>query len=198
MLTVVSDTHATEDHRLEGRTLEAVRSADLVVHAGDFYAETVLDAFYGEADTLRGVYGNNDDSATRERLPEERVVEYAGIRFAVTHRRRGGATSLTLFGRERDADAVIFGHSHRPTFDDSGAIPLLNPGSHAQPRGNRPAHAELERVEDAEWGTDAGAESVDGAGQLDGEAPVLAGSLVTPAGEVFERFRISGATASSP
>ncbi|MFB6236468.1 MAG: metallophosphoesterase [Halopenitus sp.] len=188
MLTVVSDTHATEDHRLEGRTLEAVRSADLVVHAGDFYTETVLDAFYEEADTLRAVYGNNDDSATRERLPEERVVEYAGIRFAVTHRRRGGATALTLFGRERDADAVIFGHSHRPTFDDSGAIPLLNPGSHAQPRGNQPAHAELERVEDAEWVDDAAV------GESDSESPALAGRLVTPDGEIFERFRISKAS----
>ncbi|MGZ0748482.1 metallophosphoesterase [Haloparvum sp. AD34] len=188
MLTVVSDTHATEDHRLEGRTLEAVREANLVVHAGDFYTETVLDAFYEEADTLRAVYGNNDDSATRERLPEERVVEYAGIRFGVTHRRRGGATALALFGRERDADAVIFGHSHRPTFDDSGAIPLLNPGSHAQPRGNRPAHAELAQIEDADWVEDT---EVD---ESDAETPVLAGRLVTPDGEVFDRFRISKAS----
>jgi len=180
MLVVVSDTHAREDHRLAGRTREAVRAADLVVHAGDFTTESVLDAFYAEAETLRAVFGNNATAAVRERLPEERVVEYAGVRLAVTHTRRGGATALSLFGRERDADAVVFGHSHRPTFDDSGAVPLVNPGSHAQPRGNRPAHVEMERVEDADRPADEGGDGV------------LAGRLVTPDGDVFERFTVSG------
>ena len=167
MLTVVSDTHGTADHRLEGRTLEAVRDAEMVVHAGDFYREPVLDAFLGVNDALYGVVGNNDDDAVRERLPDERVVSYGGVTLAVRHRSRSGATGLALFGRERDADAVVFGHSHRPGFDDDGPVPLLNPGSHAQPRGNRPAHAELEPADGG-----------------------LAGRLVTPDGETFERFEV--------
>ena len=165
MLTVVSDTHSTGGHRLEGRTLEAVRDAEMVVHAGDFMTDPVLDAFEAEAAAFRGVYGNNDDSAIRERLPEARTVEYEGVRFAVTHTVRGGTTALTLFGKERAADAVIFGHSHRPTVDLTGEIALINPGSHAQPRGHRPAHAELEPV-----------------------AGGLRGRLVTPEGEAFETF----------
>lgn len=167
MLTVVSDTHGTDSHLLTGRTLEAVREADVVVHAGDFVTETVLDAFYDEADTLRAVYGNNDDAGIRSRIPEARTVEYGGIRFAVTHTRNGGATAFTLFGRERDADAVIFGHSHRPTFDATGPLSLLNPGSYAQPRGYRAAHAELKEIEGA-----------------------LRGRLCTPGGDVFEEFTI--------
>ena len=165
MLTIVSDTHSSDGHRLDGRTLEAVRKADLVVHAGDFMIEPVLDAFENESSTFRGVYGNNDDAEIRSRLPKARTVEYEGVRFAVTHTVRGGNTALTLFGKEREADAVIFGHSHRPTADLSGELPLLNPGSHAQPRGNRPAHAELEPI-----------------------AGGLRGRLVTPDGEVFETF----------
>jgi putative phosphoesterase len=167
MLVVVSDTHSTDGHRLTGRTLEAVREADLVVHAGDFMTESVLDAFYDEAATLRAVYGNNDDAGIRSRIPESRTVEYGGVRFAVTHTRHGGSTALSLFGRERDADAVIFGHSHRPTFDATGPLPLLNPGSHAQPRGYRAAHAEL-------------AETTGG----------LRGRLCTPDGTTFEEFTI--------
>ena len=167
MLTVVSDTHGTADHRLEGRTLKAVRNAETVVHAGDFYREAVLDAFLDVNDSLYAVTGNNDDEAIRERLPDERTVSYGGVTLAVRHRSSSGATGLGLFGRERGADAVVFGHSHRPTFDDEGPFPLLNPGSHAQPRGNRPAHAELEPA-------DAG----------------LSGRLVTPDGETFERFEI--------
>jgi len=41
MLVVVSDTHSREESKLQGRTAEAVREAELVVHAGDFYREPV-------------------------------------------------------------------------------------------------------------------------------------------------------------
>jgi hypothetical protein len=170
MLVVVSDTHARTGHRLAGRTLEAVRDADLVVHAGDFNREPVLDAFYDVASDFLGVYGNTDDGAVRDRLPAARNFEYGGLRFVVTHTREGGPTALSLFGRERDADVVLFGHSHRPTLDVSGPVALLNPGSHAQPRGNRPGHAELERVADG-----------------------LRCRLVTPDGEVFERATLTAA-----
>ncbi|OYR42814.1 YfcE family phosphodiesterase [Halorubrum sp. Ib24] len=179
MLVVVSDTHSHEESKLQGRTAEAVRAADLVVHAGDFHREPVLDAFESAARTLRGVYGNNDDAAIRDRLPEVRTVEYAGVRFAVTHRHRSGDTGLVMLGRGRDADAVICGHSHRPRFDDTGGLPIVNPGSHARRRGNRPAHAELDPVS-----TGAGGETSPGA------ANALDGRLVTPDGEVFETFRI--------
>ncbi|WP_128904134.1 metallophosphoesterase [Halorubrum amylolyticum] len=171
MLVVVSDTHAREESKLQGRTLDAVREAEIVVHAGDFYREPVLDAFESTARTLRGVYGNNDDAAIRDRLPEVRTVEYAGVRFAVTHRHRNGDTGLAMLARERDANAVICGHSHRPRFDDGGGLPILNPGSHAQPRGNRPAHAEFEPTA--------------------GDENALSGRLVTPDGAVFEEFRIA-------
>jgi len=167
MLVVLSDTHSTDDPRLRGRTREAVHEADLVVHAGDFYRKSVLDGFEAATDRLRAVFGNNDGATIRDRTPEVRTVEYEGVRFAVTHRHRSGDTGLVMLGRGRDADAVICGHSHRPRFDDSADLPILNPGSHAQPRGNRPAHAELEADDDG-----------------------LAGRLVTPDGEVFERFRI--------
>ncbi|WP_435161621.1 metallophosphoesterase [Halorubrum sp. SY-15] len=168
MLTVLSDTHSADDTRLQGRTRTAVAEADLVVHAGDFYRPSVLDGFERSARSLRAVYGNNDGPAIRDRLPAVCTVEYGGVRFAVTHRHRSGDTGLVMLGREREADAVICGHSHRPRFDDGTALPIVNPGSHAQPRGNRPAHAELESAGD---------------GSLDGR-------LVTPDGEVFERFRI--------
>jgi hypothetical protein len=163
MLVVLSDTHARTDHRLSGRTLDAVRAAELVVHAGDFNREPVLDAFHELSAELLGVHGNTDDAAIRERLPAARNFEYGEVRFALTHTRDGGPTALSLFGRQRDADVVVFGHSHRPTLDTSGPVVLLNPGSHAQPRGHRAGHAEL--------------------GAVDGG---LRCRLVTPDGEVFE------------
>ena len=167
MLTVVSDTHSTNGHRLSGRTLDAVREADTVVHAGDFMRESVLDAFERAASRFLGVAGNNDDAAIRRRLPEARTLTFGGCTFAVTHTRRGGPTALSLFGRQRGADVVVFGHSHRPTYDPGGDVVLVNPGSHAQPRGNRAAHAEFEPRGD---GVD--------------------GRLVTVDGTVFEEFTV--------
>jgi putative phosphoesterase len=167
MLTVVSDTHSTDGHRLSGRTLDAVREADTVVHAGDFMRESVLDAFERAASRFLGVAGNNDDAAIRRRLPEARTLTVGGCTFAVTHTRRGGPTALSLFGRQRGADVVLFGHSHRPTYDPGGDVVLVNPGSHAQPRGNRAAHAEFEPRGDR-----------------------LEGRLVTVDGVVFEEFTI--------
>ena len=174
MLAVLSDTHGTDAADLRGRTREAVRSAEMVAHAGDFMTAAVLADFERDADTFRAVHGNNDDSDLCGRLPAVRTFDYGGVRFAMTHGhgRRRGSAALSMLGRERDADAVIFGHSHDPGFDDAGMLPLLNPGSHAQPRGNRAAHAELERREDGDG---------------------LSGRLCTPDGDVFETFEIAPA-----
>jgi hypothetical protein len=173
VLVVVSDTHGTRSHRLDGRTRAAVREADLVAHAGDFYAEPVLDAFADVTADLVGVHGNNDDDAIRRRLPAATTFEYGGVRFGLRHGDGDTATALSLFGREAGAAVVISGHSHRPGIDADGPVTLLNPGSHAEPRRYRPAHAELVPV-DADAGTGA----------------ALDGRLVTPDGDVLETFRV--------
>ena len=143
MLAVLSDTHSRDGHELRGSTLDAVQDADRVVHAGDFTSEAALDAFYDASEQLLAVHGNADDDAVTERLPDARTLEIGGVRVAVTHWQRGGSTGLSLFGRERGADLVVFGHTHRPTVVETGDVTLLNPGSHADPRGNEAAHAEI-------------------------------------------------------
>jgi len=143
MLTVVSDTHGTDDHRLSGRTLEAVREASFVVHAGDFFTEAVLDAFLAENGSFAGVTGNNDHSGVRERLPSQRVVEAAGIRLVVVHGHEHDETALSLLARQEEADVVVIGHSHRPELLASFGCLVVNPGSYADPRRYQPAHAEL-------------------------------------------------------
>ena len=110
---------------------EAVDTADVVVHAGDWMSVALLDALEARARRLVGVFGNNDGGALRTRLPEVARVELAGVRFAVVHE-TGAAT-----GRERrcakaypDVDVLVFGHSHIPwdTTAENG-LRLLNPGS---------------------------------------------------------------------
>ena len=167
MITVVSDTHGEAGHRLSGRTAAAVRDAAFVVHAGDFTTEAVLDAFVAEAGRFAGVVGNNDSRPIQKRLPTERVIESDGVRLVVVHGHEHTDQGLSLLGRQAAADVVVFGHSHRPGVHDAGDVTLVNPGSHAQPRGYRAAHAELEPADDA-----------------------VVVRLVAPDGEVFEEQRV--------
>ena len=169
MIAVLSDTHSQDGHALAGRALEAVREADPVVHAGDFTTERALDAFHGASERLLAVHGNADDTAVQDRLPTARTLDAAGLTVAVTHRQRGGATGLELFGRERGADLVVSGHTHRPTVTETRETTLLNPGSHADPRGNPAAHAELYPVADG-----------------------VRGELRNRAGDVLGEFRVEG------
>ncbi|WP_226482627.1 metallophosphoesterase [Natrinema amylolyticum] len=170
MIAIFSDTHSSGGHELEGDALTAAREAETVVHAGDFTSETALEGFRKESDRLFAVHGNADSAAVRDRLPTARVVEAGGVRFAVTHRRDGGETGLAMFGRSRGADVVVFGHSHRPTVVETEDVQLLNPGSHADPRGNRPGFVVLEESEDGG----------------------LAGEIREPDGTVIETVRIPG------
>lgn len=183
MLVVCSDTHGTDDPRLTGRTREAVANADLAVHAGDLATSSVLDAFRERAARLVAVHGNADDAAVRDRLPSAATVAYGGVRIAVTHTERGGPTARSLFGRGRGAALVVTGHTHRPSVTDSETGPtLLNPGSHADPRGHRPAHAEL-------W-TPGDDDRPPGVDPFDATTAALVGVLRTPDGDVFDRFRV--------
>jgi putative phosphoesterase len=165
MLVVLSDTHGRETARLSGRTAEAVAAASMLVHAGDFVTTDVLEAFEAHA-PVYGVAGNSDTAELRERVPRERVVEWRALDIAVVHGHEHTDTALSMVGRQAGADLVVAGHSHEPGFRE-GSVPILNPGSHADPRWNRPAHAELE------W---------------DEDEAVARGRLVEPSGTVFERF----------
>ena len=130
-LLLISDTHIPG----RARTLpDAVRAeagaADLIIHAGDWVRASVLDDLLRHGDVI-GVYGNNDGSDLRERLPEIARFDVEGVRFAVIHEtgdaKRRHAWADAAFP---DTDVLVFGHSHIPwdTVTPTGTR-LLNPGS---------------------------------------------------------------------
>jgi putative phosphoesterase len=131
-LVITADTHVPKRARdLPPVLWAAIDSADVVVHAGDWVDESLLDRMLARGARLIGVYGNNDGPALRARLPEVARVELAGLRLAVVHETGGKE------GRERrcaarfpDCDLLVFGHSHIPwdTTAPNG-LRLLNPGS---------------------------------------------------------------------
>lgn len=143
MLTVFADTHGTANPRLAGRAGDVIADANRVLHAGDFTTIAVYDAFEDRARGFVAVHGNSDESTLRERLPAVRTIEWKGWHLLLVHGHEHTATSLPLLARERDADLVVTGHTHRPAIERLGDLPVVNPGSHADPRVGPPTHAEL-------------------------------------------------------
>jgi putative phosphoesterase len=143
MIAVLSDTHATTDPSLTDAIRDALDRAAVTVHAGDFTTPAVLDAFEAATDRLVAVAGNRDSAGVRERLPEVATVDALDRRVLVVHGHDHGRTKLSLLARQEKADVVVVGHTHRPAMERIGSVAVLNPGSHADPRGNRPAYATI-------------------------------------------------------
>lgn len=149
-LLLISDTHIPGRAKgLPDQVLRAADAADLVIHAGDWVAASVLDELETHAETL-GVFGNNDGADLRARLPEvaQRTVE--GVRIAVVHetgpaQRREARMDLAY----PDVEVLVFGHSHIPwdTTTDRG-LRLLNPGSPTD-RRRQPHQTMMTAVVDA-------------------------------------------------
>ena len=131
-LLLIADTHVPRRARdLPAQVWDEVAKCDVVIHAGDWVDVALLDELEQRARRLVGVYGNNDGTDLRARLPEVARLDLDGLRLAVVHETGGRE------GRDRrcaqrfpDTDVLVFGHSHIPwdTTADSG-LRLLNPGS---------------------------------------------------------------------
>ncbi|QIG39884.1 metallophosphoesterase family protein [Microbacterium sp. 4R-513] len=146
-LLLISDTHIPgRARRLPDAVLREADASDLIVHAGDWVAASVLEELETHGDVL-GVYGNNDGPDLRERLPEVAHRTIEGIRFAVVHE-TGDAKA-----RERrmdqafaDAEVLVFGHSHIPWDTVTpGGLRLLNPGSPTD-RRRQPRHTMMTAI----------------------------------------------------
>jgi putative phosphoesterase len=149
-LLLISDTHIPgRARRLPEAVLRAADAADLVVHAGDWVAASVLDELEQHAEVL-GVWGNNDGPELRTRLPEVARRTVDGVRLAVVHEtgesRRREARMDAAFP---DIDVLVFGHSHIPwNTVTPGGLRLLNPGSPTD-RRRQPAHTMMTAMVDA-------------------------------------------------
>jgi uncharacterized protein len=148
-LLLISDTHIPGRARqLPAAVLRGADAADLVIHAGDWVAASVLDELEQHADLI-GVYGNNDGSDLRARLPEVARRDIDGLRFAVVHE-TGDARRREIRMEETypDVDVLVFGHSHIPWDTTSPrGMRLLNPGSPTD-RRRQPQHTMMTAVVD--------------------------------------------------
>jgi uncharacterized protein len=141
LLAVISDTHMPQGaRRLPPACVRVLKRADLILHAGDLFALSVLRELERHA-PVAAVRGNVDQPEVQALLPETRIVEAEGARIAMVHDsgpRQGRAKRLRR--RFPDADAVVFGHSHLPLHETAAdGLELFNPGSPTE-RRRAPQH----------------------------------------------------------
>ena len=127
VLGLVSDTHGL----VRPEIFAALEGVELIVHAGDVGGRSVIDELTAIA-PVRAVYGNCD-VAGEPGLEARLVLEIEGVSIHVSHGHElGSPTPEKLLTRYR-ADVVIFGHTHKPLVERSGARLVTNPGA-AGPR----------------------------------------------------------------
>jgi uncharacterized protein len=128
---VLADTHAPRRWKAcPPRVGAHLRGADLILHAGDVCTAAVLEELAGYA-PVHAVRGNNDGpDVAAWGAPDTLELDLAGLRVAMIHD-SGPATGrpVRLRRRFRDADLVVFGHSHIPLDHAENGQQIFNPGS---------------------------------------------------------------------
>jgi putative phosphoesterase len=118
-----------------------MRAADLVIHAGDLSAVSILEDLRSLGPPVAAVHGNVDSAELMRLLPERQVVDAAGVRIGLVHD-AGPATGRLQRMRLAFADcaAVVFGHSHIPLHEEQDGFQIFNPGSPTD-RRRQPRHS---------------------------------------------------------
>ena len=132
---VVGDTHVRSWDDAHPALREAIRSADIAIHCGDWVTMGAVEGFQAEARESVVVHGNSDYVEVRTALPYRALLEIDGLRIGVTHPAWGGPEPepealLPDFpiGEFGPLDIVAYGHIHVPLDVKRGEIHYINGG----------------------------------------------------------------------
>lgn len=109
---VIANTNASDLNEIPGRVLSALEDVDLIVHAGNFCRQSVLDGLKTLGDIV-AVSGNDDPPSLQRKLPKRKLFEINGKRIGVLHGNGGGngsSCNLARIFENLKTDIIIFGH----------------------------------------------------------------------------------------
>ncbi len=137
---IVSDTHRHNTNFFE--VIHRVGPVDMVVHCGDVEGgENIISDAAGC--TVHIVQGNNDFWSN---IPKEDEFMIGDYKVWLTHGHNYyvymNYETIKQEARDRGADIVMCGHTHKPVVDIGADLTLVNPGSLSYPRqaGKRPSY----------------------------------------------------------
>lgn len=121
---IISDTHSKV--KKAKRAIEALKDegADFIIHAGDIVEVQILEMLKNSGIRYMAVYGNNDSHlkehhAKYNLVQEPYYFKMADTKFKLMH---------LPFYMLPDTDVVIFGHTHRASFEFVNNTLFLNSG----------------------------------------------------------------------
>ncbi len=138
---LISDTHIPfERKELPPQVMETFKGVDLILHAGDIYAHSVLDELERIAPVLAAL-GDDDYPAPDPRVQERHILELEGHILWLIHEGPHVPISplwLALRRQNRISagedkygkpDTIVFGHEHRVVVERCDGVLYINPGS---------------------------------------------------------------------
>ena len=136
-IAVLADTHANRLEHLHRKAIDALSTADLIIHAGDFTDLQLLKELR-QLREVKAVHGNMDSKQLKSVLPVKEIVEIENKRIGITHG-SGGPWGIEervrkVFESDR-IDIIIYGHSHRSRNKVINDILFFNPGKAADSFG---------------------------------------------------------------
>ena len=129
-IAVLADTHVDRLEHLPKKTVDALSTADLIIHAGDFTDVQLLNELRRLCD-VKAVHGNMDSRELKAELPVKEIVETKDKRIGITH---GSGAPWGIEERIRKTfesnrvDIIVYGHSHRSQNKVIDDILFFNPG----------------------------------------------------------------------
>jgi len=131
---LVSDTHIPlAEKELPHELMEALRGVDLILHAGDIYALSVLDELERIAPVL-AARGDDDygNTLTDKRVQWAHMLKLGGKTVRLIHDRpypQAWWQNTDSYGQDNKPDIIVFGHEHRTVVERVDGTLLINPGS---------------------------------------------------------------------
>lgn len=127
-IVVVSDTHGN-DSSLR-RAILAQPQAEVVIHLGDGEEELLRAKRAFPEKMFLAVRGNCDFGSS---LPGVGEFTAEGVKIFYTHGHaygvKSGPYSIVCAARERGAQVLLYGHTHRAFTDYEDGLYMMNPGS---------------------------------------------------------------------
>lgn len=130
---LISDTHVPRAVRvLPPQVFRLLDGVDLIFHAGDVYATSVLDEL-GRIAPVYAALGNGDLGLESDpRVQRTHCLKLGGLTIGLVHGLAYPYLPITAtFGQP--VDVVVFGDTHVATIERADGVLLVNPGSPTLP-----------------------------------------------------------------
>lgn len=140
---IISDTHGL----LREEVIKILKKCDFIIHAGDIGCKNILEDLKKIA-PVYVVRGNNDLDNWANEIELSIYFKIGNLRFYLIHDRSD------IKGDIKDVDIIIFGHSHKYSYEKIGNTLWLNPGSCGKKRFNLPLNLAILNIQGDDYSVD--------------------------------------------